>query len=455
MRDSNGDFAAGTITANLTGSASNNVLKAGDTMTGALIISGVTASNQALSVSGRGDFLSNITVAADLTVDTNVFHVDATDDAVGFGTSTPSSGIPIHVFKGNVSNGDISTLLKLETTRADFTGTPGGCQILFKNQDSNNSTNEAFIRAVTVNDTDFGDNDESATNFIFRQTNAGTAQDNVIFTGDGRVGLGIMNPTEVLHVEGNAYVSQAITSIQGLTLGTTANNDDAPIYFLGNTGALIGGGPNQLSNFRVGNGMISSDIFEITANDGSQGPTTWKGTPALAIQGTNNRVAINSTTFSGQDNTDPNNIINRDYSLNVEGDLNINNGNLFVDNAPFVTSRWTESSDANGANIYRLSKVGINKEDPSFTLHIGVDEVSDASVNIEGTTYSSGKNTSVLHANGDPQYLDSYGVFKCNRTVAGEDTTIPANTNAMSVGTIEIGDNVTITVANGGSWTIV
>ena len=35
-RDASGNFAAGTITANLTGSASNNVLKAGDSMTGTL-----------------------------------------------------------------------------------------------------------------------------------------------------------------------------------------------------------------------------------------------------------------------------------------------------------------------------------------------------------------------------------------------------------------------------------
>lgn len=35
-RDASGNFAAGTITASLTGSASNNVLKSGDTMTGAL-----------------------------------------------------------------------------------------------------------------------------------------------------------------------------------------------------------------------------------------------------------------------------------------------------------------------------------------------------------------------------------------------------------------------------------
>src|SRR5205814_6991107 len=43
-RDASGNFSAGTITASLTGSASNNVLKAGDTMTGALQLpTGTTA----------------------------------------------------------------------------------------------------------------------------------------------------------------------------------------------------------------------------------------------------------------------------------------------------------------------------------------------------------------------------------------------------------------------------
>ena len=102
-----------------------------------------------------------------------------------------------------------------------------------------------------------------------------------------------------------------------------------------------------------------------------------------------------------------------------------------------------------------MSRVGINKEDPSYTLHIGTDEVADASVNIAGSTFTNGVNTSVLHANGDPQYLDTYGILKANRTTVAENVTVPANTNAMSAGPIEIGNNVIITVANGGSWTIV
>ena len=42
------------------------------------------------------------------------------------------------------------------------------------------------------------------------------------------------------------------------------------------------------------------------------------------------------------------------------------NGQFFQNNAEFVTSRWTEAS--NNTDIYRLSKVGINKADPAYTL---------------------------------------------------------------------------------------
>jgi hypothetical protein len=435
MRDVNGDFEARIITADLTGAASENVLKAGDTMSGSLTIGGVTAANQALEVSGRADFLSNITVATDLTVNSTTFHVDATDDAVGFGTSTPETGVPIHVYK-NTGNETIPTLLRLETLRGDFTTVPGGSQIMFKNQDSNNGVNEAFIRAVTVNATTYGDNDEANTNFIFRQTNNGTARDNMIITGDGRVGINIMNPTEKLHVEGNAYVSQSITSIQGLTLGTTANNDEAPIFFLGNTGGLVGGGPDQLSNFRMGNGIISGDIFEITANDGSVGATSWKATPALAIQGTNNRVAINTDSFQGND---PEDNTLRTYTLNIEGDVNFN-GTLFQNNGEFVTSRWTEAP--NEADIYRPSFVGINFQ---------TDRNPEEALEVEGNIEVSGN----LQINGDVQWLDTYGVVRTTRQSINEDITVPNSTNALSHGIVNINNTRTVTVGAGAIWTIV
>jgi trimeric autotransporter adhesin len=52
LRDGSGNFVAGTITANLTGSASNNVLKAGDTMTGTLQLPAGTAALPSLVFTG-------------------------------------------------------------------------------------------------------------------------------------------------------------------------------------------------------------------------------------------------------------------------------------------------------------------------------------------------------------------------------------------------------------------
>ena len=51
-RDSLGGFSAGTIVASLTGSASNNVLKAGDTMTGTLIVPAGCPTSPSLAFTG-------------------------------------------------------------------------------------------------------------------------------------------------------------------------------------------------------------------------------------------------------------------------------------------------------------------------------------------------------------------------------------------------------------------
>lgn len=53
LRDGSGNFSAGTITGALTGAASANVLKAGDTMTGSLVLSGTTSD---LTVGGLATF---------------------------------------------------------------------------------------------------------------------------------------------------------------------------------------------------------------------------------------------------------------------------------------------------------------------------------------------------------------------------------------------------------------
>ena len=467
MRDVDGNFAANEITATLIGSASDNVLKAGDTMSGALTIGGVAVGDQALSVSGRADFLSNITVEGtnNLAI-TSQGEIRIEKDGLCLSLQPDNSGsYSLIDFKSRANSGSDKAFILVQDETSFSAGTSTedlrmtiGVYNDFRQSASH--SDEFWLQGGGRQVFNVGSWD-SELNTIIGTPGSGTASGGPQYEwrinndvqmwmlSNGNLGVGATPGDYKLRVEGDTYIDTS------LTISDAADNNGAVIYFLGSTGAVDGGTGDTLSTWRVGNSLVGDDIFEITPNDGSQGSTTWKATPALAIQGTNNRVAINTTVFSGQDQTDPQNIIDRDYSLNVEGDLNINNGNLFVDNAPFVTSRWTESSDANGANIYRLSRVGINKEDPTYTLHIGTDEVTDASVNIAGSTFTNGVNTSVLHANDDPQYLDSYGVFKANRNTVGENVTVPANTNAMSAGPIEIGNNVIITVASGGTWTIV
>ena len=125
-------------------------------------------------------------------------------------------------------------------------------------------------------------------------------------------------------------------------------------------------------------------------------------------------------------------------------------GQLFQNNAEFVTSRWTESSNDSGANIYRNSKVGIgNVSAPAYQLHV------KGSFNIEGNTFSSGQNQDVLWANGQAQWVDSYGIIKVQRTNINEDVTIPANVVSSSIGDIVIASGRTVTIANGGEWYII
>ncbi len=234
-------------------------------------------------------------------------------------------------------------------------------------------------------------------------------------------------------------------AVDGLYLGTTANNDDAPIFFNGATGSSDGSG-GVLSNFRMGNNIIGGDIFEITPQNGAGTNPGFKSTPAFAIKGTDNQVAINTTAFGGFDQSDPNNIISREYNLNVQGDMNIN-GILYQNNAEFVTSRWTEAT--NGNDIYRLSKVGINKVDPTFTLHVAGD------LNIEGTSKTNGQVDACLFANGQRQWVDSFGIIKVQKVTIDESVTVPSNVTAYSVGDIEITNGNTVTISSNATWLLI
>ena len=79
--------------------------------------------------------------------------------------------------------------------------------------------------------------------------------------------------------------------------------------------------------------------------------------------------------------------------------------------------------------------------------------MSTIKANIIDSTASSTEFKDTITANGDKQWVDSYGVIKTNRTTISENVTIPADTNGLSSGPITISEGNEVTV--NGEWVIV
>ena len=60
-----------------------------------------------------------------------------------------------------------------------------------------------------------------------------------------------------------------------------------------------------------------------------------------------------------------------------------------------------------------------------------------------------------MRATGDKQWIDSYGVMKRNRNTIAENINVNNGDNCMTAGPIQINNGSTITINNGGSWSIV
>ena len=166
---------------------------------------------------------------------------------VGIGTTNP--GAQLHVYKGGVgANTGVTDMLRLELNRSDHSTTPSGPAILFKDQDTNNTTNQARIKMMTVNDIDYGDNDEAASNFVFETTNGGVAADKMIITGRGDIGMGTNNPKAPLHVTGNVKV--------GTTNGSASSTIVSDLDRFLEVAVQDGSGSGQAANYTSGSGIV-------------------------------------------------------------------------------------------------------------------------------------------------------------------------------------------------------
>ena len=79
--------------------------------------------------------------------------------------------------------------------------------------------------------------------------------------------------------------------------------------------------------------------------------------------------------------------------------------------------------------------------------------MSTLKANIVDSSSSTTEFKDVITANGDKQWIDTYGIIKTNRDTISEDITIASGTNGFSSGPITIANGNTITV--NGEWAIV
>ena len=79
--------------------------------------------------------------------------------------------------------------------------------------------------------------------------------------------------------------------------------------------------------------------------------------------------------------------------------------------------------------------------------------MSTLKANIVDSSSSTTEFKDVITANGDKQWIDTYGIIKTNRDKISEDITVPSGTNGLSSGPITISSGYTVTV--NGEWAIV
>ena len=165
-RDSSGNFSAGTVTANfgnagnVTGSASNNVLKAGDTMTGSLTMPAGTAASPSIKFTGSTNTGISAATMNTLSFDTNgveAMNIDGSGNVTidgldmpgvvhtnAFGMLSTSSVVGSDIADGTIENSSLADI--------SSSNIPG--DIVVRDGSGNFSTNQVTILGSVTNPTD-------------------------------------------------------------------------------------------------------------------------------------------------------------------------------------------------------------------------------------------------------------------------------------------------------------
>jgi hypothetical protein len=400
MRDKDGNFSAGTITADLEGTASGNLSSDGGTITGNLEIAdgyGLTLAGGNLGVTGVISCTSDFKVDSD----NNLFFVDVAQGKVAVGQEPGDTDGKFSIYNGALDDLVLQTSNNANNQGIAFQNSGNAYTWNIFREDASSNTADLVIKGNPTDGPQTAITDLTEYLRIEAGGNLKIAQ---------KIGIQ-RDATELLDVAGNIRVDKVIVKDDG-------ENPSATIELLGAT---------TKRNFRINAQANDLLYFQASTDDGG---TAWNTTPAISINGNNNRVAIGGdpdTATSGNQ-----------YQLVVNGNINMVGGQLYKDGASFSGSNWNTT----GSDIYRNSRVAIGQTTVSSS------GVTDQKLQVGGGISMTG----ILYVNSQPQWFDSKGVIRASANDISENTTIPSGQTGISIGPIDINNNVTVTVS--GNWVI-
>ena len=239
---------------------------------------------------------------------------------------------------------------------------------------------------------------------------------------------------------------------KNVNIGRTSDNyatSAAAIRFRTKTN----GTPVEAAYFRADGGLQLQKTLRTNSQISSSVAT---GTAPISVTSTTECTNLNAARLQGYSAT------NLPY---LRGDVNVYASSTDgVGRFYFANNSYTVIN-GNNTIFFQIGQQNRGTNNDGYWNFDGGGTVkSDYRVNVEGASglsinateaLSSGQKSTVLRATGDKQWIDSYGVFKRNRQTVAEDITVGATDNCMSAGPITINNGTTVTITNGGSWSIV
>ena len=410
MRDKDGNFSAGTITADLDGSASGNLSSDGGTITGNLEIAngfGLTLAGGNLGVNGT------IIGSDDFKIDTtnNLFIVDVSEGKVGVSKSPTSDDGKFTIYGQGRNDLTIRTPDNVADQGIAYQNSGGAYTWNLMRADVG-SNRADFI--ILGNSTSGPETNINSLNDYFRIRAGGDVKINQ------RLGIG-RNPTDKFDVDGNVRTDKLIVKADGSNPGAVVE-------------LISSGTGGNARNFRLN--AATDDIFRIQSSS-SDGGTTFNSTGAININANNNRVGIDIDPSTASTDNAGDAITGGGYQLYVNGSLNVQ-GTVYQNGLPFSGSNWTLS----GSNIYRNTTVAIG------TNSISTSGATNQKLQVNGGISMNGS----LVVNGNYLWIDNNAVIRTSLDTISQNITIDAGISASSTGPITVSSGTTITV--NGSWAI-